>query len=415
MIDRAYIASRLTAEAPWCESHGAEGDHLGMGMLYYALVHAFRARVAVCLGSGGGFVPRLMRQAQRDLGIAGASRTILVDANRPEAGWGAPAWLPERSLFRREFGDVELVLETTADAAARFFEPAGIRIDYLHVDADHSFERCLEDFHAYRRFLHPGSLVTLHDSRLPSAGVRAVVEHLRTLPDCDVLDLPGVGTGTALVRIRAARPQCTAAPLARAGDVEVTRKPDAPELPPLQMGWRYLESEAFSMRGVIAAHWLRPCGTVIELGGYRTSVAPLLTGAHRAVLVVDPHGPEEERSAAGGRPCRVVFVRARFQDLAWSVPRGADYGLVMLGLELHGLDEGDWRELCRLVDGARVTVIEFPPSWAPSCEQFERIRASTRTRVRFQTTLELSGNDLGDLSGSWPARTERRLFVLEPG
>lgn len=55
-----------------------------------------RAKLAVCLGSGGGFVPRLTRQAQRDLGIATHGRTILVVANRPEAGWGAPARLRQR-------------------------------------------------------------------------------------------------------------------------------------------------------------------------------------------------------------------------------------------------------------------------------------------------------------------------------
>ncbi|MGH9894890.1 MAG: hypothetical protein ACREA0_23495, partial [bacterium] len=281
-------------------------------------------------------------------------------------------------------------------------------------DADHSFAACLKDFQTYRRFLQPGSFVTVHDTRFPTAGVRAAVDHIRTLPDCDVLDFPGVGAGTAIVRIREGRPPSPARPLPTDKMIAVTRRPDAPVLPPLETSWKYLESEAFSMRSVIAAHFMRQTGTVVELGGYTTSVVPFLTAEHRTVIVVDPHGPEEERDQLGGRPCRVSYVRARFQDLTWDVPHGADYDLIMLGLELQGLSDEDWRRFCRLVDGARATVIEFPTSWAVSREQFERIRATTRTRIRFQTRIDLAKNDFGDLTGSWPPRTNREIFVLEP-
>ena len=90
LLDRELIAELLTREAPWSDSHGAHDAYLSAGLLYYTLTYAMRAEVAVCLGSGGGFVPRLMRQAQRDAGIAERSRTILVDGNVPDAGWGAP-------------------------------------------------------------------------------------------------------------------------------------------------------------------------------------------------------------------------------------------------------------------------------------------------------------------------------------
>ena len=173
LIDPAVISRTLTHDAPWCGSHGADGTYLGMGLVYYALVHATRAGVAVCLGSGGGFVPRMMRQAQRDLGLPGA-RTILVDGNRAEAGWGSPAWLAESSFFRRAFPDIELVLRTTEQAAAEVFAAQGITIDYLHIDADHSFEGCLADFMAYRRFLRVGSILTLHDTSFAGAPAATV-------------------------------------------------------------------------------------------------------------------------------------------------------------------------------------------------------------------------------------------------
>src|SRR5436853_4460194 len=134
------VTELLPRDAAWDWSHGAHGDSPGMGLLYSSLVYALKARVAVCLGSGGGFVPRLMRQAQRDLGMADTSRTILVDGNLPAAGWGAPEWLAEDSFFRTQYPDVELIIDLTRNAAKNTFKKQGISIDYLHIDADHSFE-----------------------------------------------------------------------------------------------------------------------------------------------------------------------------------------------------------------------------------------------------------------------------------
>jgi hypothetical protein len=201
LICKMFVADQLTCEAPWAWSHGADGDHLGFGLFYYAIVYTLKARVAVCLGSGGGFVPRLMRQAQRDLGIGSSARTILVDANDPSAGWGSPAWLDPTSFFRTAYADVEIVLDTTSHAAANFFGMRDISIDYLHIDADHSFAACLDDFLTYRRFLREGSVVTLHDTNWSGAGVKHVVDHVRTQADCEVIDFVDIGAGTALVRI----------------------------------------------------------------------------------------------------------------------------------------------------------------------------------------------------------------------
>ncbi|HZD47520.1 MAG TPA: class I SAM-dependent methyltransferase [Silvibacterium sp.] len=411
LVDREYIATYLTAQAPWCETHGAGGNYLGMGCLYYALVYVIQARTAVCLGSGGGFVPRLMRQAQRDLDIADTARTVLVDGNLPERGWGSPAWLSEDSFFRREFHDIEIILKTTRDAAQQIFAPAGTSIDYLHIDADHSFEGGLEDFMVYRQFLHPGSLLSLHDTRWQGAGIRSVLDYLRTRLDCETLELPNLGAGTAVVRIREGTQSLAPARHLTTAAVNAERRPDAPEMPPLSIGWRYLESEAFASRNIIAAHFLRCCASVIEIGGGKSSILPYLNSKHDCVITVDPFAREDNLEI---EDCRIVRLRARFQDVEWNIPEGASYGMVMLGLELQGMTDSDYRQLFRLIDGAKITVIEFPGSWGPSKQQFALIRANTRTRLRFQTKLELEGNDFGDLSNSWGPRTDREIYVLEP-
>ena len=79
---------------------------------------------------------------------------------------GAPEWLAANSFFRTQYPDVETVVDLTSNAAREFFEKQGISIDYLHIDADHSFAGCYEDFSTFRHFLHEGSIVTLHDTEL---------------------------------------------------------------------------------------------------------------------------------------------------------------------------------------------------------------------------------------------------------
>jgi hypothetical protein len=419
LLNRTLVADQLMREAPWSGSHGADGDHLGFGLLYYALVYALKARVAVCLGSGGGFVPRLMRQAQRDLGIAGSSRTILVDANKPDAGWGSPSWLSPVSFFRTSYPDVEILLDTTSHAATAFFGPNRLIINYLHIDADHSLQACLNDFQTYRPFLRDGSVVTLHDTNFPRAGVRHVVDHVRTLGDCEVIDFPDVGVGTALVRIRGpvevSYQEHGAAPGPSAdGLIGLVRRPDAVAVTPPFKAWKYLESRAFSTRYVLAAHFLRSCRSVVEIGGSATPIDAFLTGAHESVLVVDPLIREGYSDTLRGRACRVAHVPARFQDVDWVIPDGADFGLVMLGLEIQGMEPHHYETLFRLVNQAKVVVIEFPPSWPASVEQFEKIRAETRTRVGYHAVLDLSDNDFGDLGNSWPPRCIREVYVLEP-
>ena len=312
---------------------------------------------------------------------------------------------------------MHLVIDLTTNAAANFFEQQNIRIDYLHIDADHSFEGCLEDFKTYRRFLHEGSIVTLHDTNFPAAGVKHVVEYIRTLADCELIDFHDMGAGTALVRVGKTVNGPRFQSLRQAAMdhlIRVTRHEDAQPLAPWEMEWKYLESRAFSTRYVLAAHFVSACRSVIEIGGAKTPIDQFLTGAHDSVLVLDPFIRESYTDHLHGTPCYVSHVRARFQDVDWHIPPTAEYGLVMLGLEIQGLTPQQYEVLYDLVNRARVTVIEFPTSWTPSREQFEMIAKNTHTKVTFQTTLNLEGNDFGNLENSWPPRCDREIHVLEP-
>lgn len=212
LLNDDYIRQVLHRDAPWAASHGSDrGGYLGGGLLYYTLVYISRARLCVCLGSAGGFVPRLMRQAQRDLGLDGA-RTILVDANigltaashsRWRAGhrnWGRPQWADPDSFFRTQFPDIEVLVRYTKDVAAEYAKTW--QIDYLHIDADYSLQGRWADFSDYAPLMAPTGFITCHDTdgSLPCSGVLADIK----AAGHDVVNFPEIGRGVALIRLQGA-------------------------------------------------------------------------------------------------------------------------------------------------------------------------------------------------------------------
>ncbi len=202
VINTEFAKNKILSEADYEFSHGANSQigYLGGGMLYYSICYMFRPKVCVCLGSGGAFVPRLMRQAQRDMGIADHTRTVLVDGNM--AGFGRPNWLSEDSFFRQNYPDVEVIVSTTEDAS-NAFKKQGLKIDYLHIDADHSYEGSMKDFENYLPLMNSKSTITFHDTRRGShANVTCwkAVEKIRDR-GFEVLDFDQLGAGVAIIKV----------------------------------------------------------------------------------------------------------------------------------------------------------------------------------------------------------------------
>ena len=197
LLNTQYLNGIILANCAFSEGHGARKDYLGLGVLYYSFVHLLRAKVAVCLGSGGGFVPRIMRQAQRDLGIEKSSRTIVIDADRPELRYGHPDYLHDGSFLKQLFPAIEIIIKPTKDAADIFLEN-GIKINYLHIDADHSFSGSLSDYETYRPLMAEIFVITLHDTNLD--GVAKTVEHIRKKEDVEVIDFSYLWGGLAVVK-----------------------------------------------------------------------------------------------------------------------------------------------------------------------------------------------------------------------
>lgn len=197
------------ADVAFSEYHGVDTSHLGAAILYYAFAYGLKARLCVCLGSGGGTVPMLFRQAQRDSGLEG-SKTLLVDANRPESGWGSPrrqgGWLERTNPMTFRFSDI-LVWQITTAEAARVLDTEGATIDVLHIDADHTADGCFHDFAAFEPMLAEHGVCTMHDTRYSS--VQKAIGYIRqTYPLFDIIDFPDLAQGVAIAR-RRRRADCT--------------------------------------------------------------------------------------------------------------------------------------------------------------------------------------------------------------
>jgi len=154
-------------------SHGATDLHLGDGLLIYSLIQFSRAKVCVCIGSGGGFIPRLMTQSRKDLWEQGVftgnnstewgdiGTTIIVDADNGVGG--CTDWTDENSFLRNHF-QPQLLLETSEQAFYDYFVRQDIKIDYLHIDGDHSYEGVKRDFDLYSTIMSENSIITIHDT-----------------------------------------------------------------------------------------------------------------------------------------------------------------------------------------------------------------------------------------------------------
>ena len=158
---------------PYRWTHGATDLDLGDGLLIYSIIQYMRAKTCVCLGSGGGFIPRIISQARMDLhdhqifnGVkqmewGDIGTTILVDAANGVGG--NTDWTDENSFFRKNF-PCRIILDTTENAYYNFFVKEDIKIDYLHIDAGHTYEDVKLDFELYSKLLSPNGIISIHDT-----------------------------------------------------------------------------------------------------------------------------------------------------------------------------------------------------------------------------------------------------------
>jgi hypothetical protein len=177
MFNLEYVKTHLTNNfdqpVPYRWTHGVTDLHLGDGLIVYSIIQQMRAKNCVCIGSGGGFIPRIMTQARYDLhqqeifegnsdyswGDIGA--TYVVDACN---GIGGPNDLENETSFYRSHFHPRFIKDTSENAYYNFFVLQDIKIDVLFIDGDHSYEGVKLDFELYSKLLSPKGIVLIHDT-----------------------------------------------------------------------------------------------------------------------------------------------------------------------------------------------------------------------------------------------------------
>ena len=172
ILNRGWIYDSITrnqdsGSVSYRWTHGANDTYLGSGIFYYAVPYFLKARVCVCLGSGGGYVPRLMVDCVYELNETNMypngkfGEVYVVDATNSVNG--EVDWSDDDCYLRSNF-QIKFLNMTTEDAFYNFFVKRDIKIDYLHIDADHTYEGCKLDFDLYSTIMNEKGIISIHDT-----------------------------------------------------------------------------------------------------------------------------------------------------------------------------------------------------------------------------------------------------------
>lgn len=170
---RDNICSNNGSPVAYRWSHGATEEHLGDGILIYSIIQMMRYKNLICLGSGGGFIPRIMTQARldlfdqsifegnKDINYGDIGVTYLVDAVNSVGG--NVDYDDDSSFYRTTFCP-RFIKDTTENAYYNFFVKQDIKADFIHIDADHSYEGVKKDFELYSKILSKNGMISIHDT-----------------------------------------------------------------------------------------------------------------------------------------------------------------------------------------------------------------------------------------------------------
>ena len=223
ITNQNYIESNITTDngkkLPFLWTHGATNSHLGDGIVVYSMIQHMRYKNCVCIGTGGGYIPRIMTQARIDLHKQGIfegnptyswgdiGTTYVVD---PCNGDGGDSNICDMEGFYQKTFFPRFIKETSEKAYYDFFVREDIMIDLLFIDGDHSYEGVKKDFDLYSKRLNPNGLIMVHDSDssysetliisedskkdfFPFDGPSKLVEELKNNDEWVVMDLFNFG------------------------------------------------------------------------------------------------------------------------------------------------------------------------------------------------------------------------------
>lgn len=180
-----------------------------------------------------------------------------------------------------------------------------------------------------------------------------------------------------------------------------------------ESGISHLLTPAALSRYVLAAHYVRDCEHVVEIGGRFTPITEYLTKTPKSVLVLDPKMPTDSSNSLLGQSCEIRHVKAKFQDWEFEL-FGKNYALVVLGCSIKHFSENDaqreheWHKLIDLINNAAITVLEYATDWRNGSDNLAVIRERINARKVLQIDMDISSNS--DMDTPY---TLRRFLVFE--
>jgi len=172
----------------------------------------------------------------------------------------------------------------------------------------------------------------------------------------------------------------------------------------------HLAAPVLTVRHALAAHFLRGCEHIVEIGGHKAPVTAFITHRPATVTSIDPKIEPLTADDLHGAPCRVRHIARKFQQVELDL-EPYTYGLVILGYSLkpYGDSPPDGDLLFKLVDQAKRTVIDYMIDLARPEDQLPRLLDRGTLKQVFRIDMQLHD----DVIGNQPFGN-RRLLVLEP-
>jgi hypothetical protein len=183
-------------------------------------------------------------------------------------------------------------------------------------------------------------------------------------------------------------------------------KASEPAVPPSGTLLPHLASPAAALRQVLAAHAVRCCAHIVEIGGAGLPITGFLTHQPEAVTVIDPKIPEFSASTLNGAPCRLRHRAAKLQEV--EIAPVGPYALILLGLSLKpfGRRGATPPELLALAGGADVLVIDYALDLERAQGQIGALAATRRAPPTVDLALTINHEALR------AAGFDRRRFLV---
>lgn len=435
-----YQKSLLSPEAVshynsmrWSESHMAKIDtsnapYLGGGMLYYGIVQTNLSKVAVVIGSGGGFVPKIVAQSQRDAAIADAyTYYIDADINVTNTLTGQVYGMP--SLDKIHLDDNLYLLKMRSSYAAKIFAKEGIKIDYLHIDGDHSVKGILEDWNFYYPLLAKNAVVTFHDySSVPDVK-EALKKIKQQCPDIQLITFPHAGAGIALAYLPLQSEESNkdnTKPKQNKLDKYINKglqyfnnsssnllnffsqNPNTHEMLmedafyiPESGGkknsanhWSYLATPPFQKRYEIASTFLRDTDNILEIGGFPNSIIYYVADNTKTISSVEPFGNNEFIKNISYEAMKRKIDLTIYPTLIDTVSfnENNNYAIIWLGMNLSYYNQDEMRRALTLLANSKKAVIETF-NYAPSLKLMQFIKKTLNPKIIQQQEMTIDSQD----------------------